>query len=457
LSQGIDSKTRLLIIKNTAKIILYYQKNQASLRNAMKIFPIIWEEGNQENYSQVHQLVFETVRFQNIINRLIHLYIQKRINFKIPTYIRDLLRVVTYILISDTYRTDSEWIQACKQIIDNIKHPQLNNLSTNFISNLLDWDKDSYLLLIQDNEERMGVEFAHPTWLVRDYISFYGLETTKRILQSGNLNLPLYLRLNLLHYDKSEILEILSSEEVEFKSDPDLNDVIKVLSWKIPIPRIDSFKNNLYYIQNKGSALISHIIDPKPHELILDACAAPGGKTTHLATLQRDSGRIIAIDNNKRRMKELKTKIELFNLKSIDPLISDLRIRPNFRSRFDKILVDAPCSGSGTFSSRPDSKWRIDRHQTKWLSDLQYTLLSNVSTVLKENSESFIIYSTCSLHPLENEYVIQRFLQNFPNFELKPQHIIIGVPSPKFPLAQRLFPHITQTDGFSIFKLGWKV
>ncbi len=457
MSQGIDSRIRLLLIENAAKIILYYQKNQVSLRNAMKIFSIIWEDGNQENYSQVHQLVFETVRFQNIINRLIHLYVQKRINFKIPVYIRNLLKVITYILISDTYKKDSEWIQSCKQIIDKIKHPQLTNLLENLISNLLKWDRDSYLQLIQNKEERLGVEFAHPTWLVRDYINFYGLETTKQIIKAGNLNLPLYLRLNLLHYDKSEILERLSSEEVEFKEDPDLDDVIRVISWKIPIPRINSFKKNFYYVQNKGSALVSHIIDPRPHELILDACAAPGGKTTHLASLQQDSGRIIAIDNNIRRMKELKKKIELFDLKSIDPVISDLRIHPNFSFRFDKILIDAPCSGSGTFSSRPDSKWRVDRHQTKWLSDLQYTLLSNVSTVLKDDSNSFIVYSTCSLHPLENEHVIHRFLQNFPNFELKPQKIIVGVSSPQFPLGQRLFPHITQTDGFSIFKLGWKV
>ncbi|MHA2237961.1 MAG: hypothetical protein ACXAB2_06295, partial [Candidatus Hodarchaeales archaeon] len=127
-----------------------------------------------------------------------------------------------------------------------------------------------------------------------------------------------------------------------------------------------------------------------------------------------------------------------------------------FKIFFDKILLDAPCSGSGTFSSRPDSKWRIDRHQVKWISNLQYSLLSNVSKMLKKDSKAFIVYSTCSLLPIENEDVIEKFLLNHPEFELKPQSLIIGSPSPKFPLAQRLMPHINETEGFSIFKIGWK-
>ena len=124
--------------------------------------------------------------------------------------------------------------------------------------------------------------------------------------------------------------------------------------------------------------------------------------------------------------------------------------------KFDKILLDAPCSGTGTFSSRPDTKWRIDKHQVKWAGKLQLTLLLNVAKMLKRAEESVIIYSTCSLLSIENEEVIKKFLSTNTEFELKQQKLFIGTPSPIFPLAQRLLPHINQTDGFSIFKLGYR-
>ena len=106
--------------------------------------------------------------------------------------------------------------------------------------------------------------------------------------------------------------------------------------------------------------------------------------------------------------------------------------------------------------TRPDTKWRIDRRQVKWLSNLQFNLLNQVAKMLRKTSSSFILYSTCSLLPLENEFVITRFLKNNVKFELKPQTPFLGTPSPTLPLGQRLFPHINATEGFTIFKLGLK-
>ena len=289
---------------------------------------------------------------------------------------------------------------------------------------------------------------------MRDWIAYYGLETTEELLKSNNLIQPVYLRLNLLNFSKTEIIEKLREEEVEIEQDPHLYDVVKVSSWKTPIPRLESFAQGYYYMQNKGSALVSHILDPKKGESVLDACAAPGGKTFHIAALQKDSGAIIALDNHFRRLSELVAKIKLFRLTSISPILYDLRLGLNIHISFDKILVDAPCSGSGTFASRPDAKWRVDRHQTKWLSNLQYSLLSNASNKLKNSPSASLVYATCSLHPIENEMVIQKFLTTHPDFFLQQQKIFIGAPSPQYPLAQRLFPHLDQTEGFSIFKLG---
>ncbi len=449
-------KEEKLIIQTAAVVITHYEQNQVSLRNAMKILPTTGTGVDLNIYSQIHALVFETVRHQGIINRIIHLYIQRFLSEKIPREIRSILRVITYLLVLYPDKRESDQREeACLEILESINNPEISILIQNYHDNLKQWKFDSFLESITDNEEKLAVQYSHPTWIVRDFLNFYGLDMTTRILKSNNQILPVYIRLNLINYEKSEIIERLKSEDVEIKEDNDLFDVLEIISWKKPLPRLLSFKKGMYYIQNKGSSLISHILDPREDEFVLDACAAPGGKTTHIASLQRDKGTVIALDIHTRRMYELLKKIKLFRLRSIHPILFDLRTGKSFRKKFSKILVDAPCSGSGTFSSRPDSKWRVDRHQTKWLSNLQYSLLETASSMLEEDPPSILIYSTCSLHPLENENVIERFLNTHAEFELKPQNIFIGRPSSKFPLAQRLFPHLNRTEGFSIFKIGW--
>ena len=450
-----SKNNHLTIIKSAAKIISYYEEKQVSLRNAMKILPDFLENVTPDTYSQIHALVFESVRHQNVLNRIIHIHFQRFLSDKIPLDLRNLLRIVTYCLtISPNYNNHQFQEEIRGFILNSFEDPKLSSLLRNFLDSLENWKLNLLLETIDDPEERLSVKFSHPTWLVRDWIAYYGLETTEEILKSNNLIQPVYLRLNLLNYDKVEIIERLQEEEVEIEQDPHLYDVVKVVSWETPIPRLQSFAQGYYYMQNKGSALVSHILDPQKGEIILDACAAPGGKTFHIAALQEDSGTIIALDNHFRRLSELVTKAKLFRLESISPILYDLRLGLQVQIEFDKILVDAPCSGSGTFASRPDAKWRVDRHQTKWLSNLQYSLLSNASIKLKNSPNASLVYATCSLHPIENESVIRQFLGTHPEFYVQEQKIFIGTPSNEFPQAQRLFPHLNQTEGFSIFKLG---
>jgi 16S rRNA (cytosine(967)-C(5))-methyltransferase len=445
------------VIRASAAIIGHYEKNQTSLRNAMKILPNLLEKDDSDIHSQVHAFVFETIRHHNIINRVMHTHFQRFLSDKIPSNLRNLLRVVTYLLtLSPDINKNHSWEEIFEVTLNSTEDLKFVSLLRKYFEALRNWDLESILADIKDNEEKIAVQYSHPTWLVRDLISFYGLETAMNIIEANNQPQHFYLRLNLVKYDKNEIISHLSEEEVKTEQDPHLFDVVKAISWKIPIPRLPSFTKDFYYMQDKGSALISHILDPQENEVVLDACAAPGGKTTHIASLQHDSGNIIALDNNFRRLLELISKIRRYQINSVSPILLDLRFQRLIKIKFDKILVDAPCSGSGTFRSRPDAKWRVDRHQVKWLSKLQYTLLLNASTMLINSRNASLVYSTCSLHPLENEEVIKKFLSRNPNFELQQQKIVIGNPSPEFTLAQRLFPHLNQTDGFSIFKLGWK-
>ncbi len=445
------------LIQIASNIMTHYEEQRISLRNAMKKYSVFAKNDDLQSYSQVHALVFETVRYQNICNRIIHQRIQNSFKHEILQKLLNCLRIIIYLLtIAPETPQDVYWKNSCQKILANLDEKYSCHIFTDLFTFLQSWNLNSLLDSISDPEERIGVKYTHPTWIVRDFIKIFGLEMTLKILEYNNRPLPVYLRMNLLRYDMKTIVDRLQNEGVISELDPEIKDVLRVISTKKPLPRVPSFQKGFYYMQTKGSALISHILRPTKGENILDACAAPGGKTTHIATLQEDSGSIVAVDNNRRRIKELRKKIVFFNLQSIHPLLFDLRTGNPFRISFDKILLDAPCSGSGTFSSRPDAKWRIDRHQVRWLKNLQYRLLANVSKMLQKKSSSFIVYSTCSLLAMENEDVIEKFLINNPEFELKQQDPFIGSPSIRFPLGQRLFPHINATEGFSIFKLGYK-
>jgi 16S rRNA (cytosine967-C5)-methyltransferase len=424
----------------------------------MKIFPTLTSHDDHAFYAQVNALTFETIRYRNTLNRLIYNHVQRFLSDSLPPSLLNLIRVVIYLLaLAPKSESTKQWRTGCRAVLKTIQSHNLPEILANFDSIFNEWHLTTLLQTINDPEEKLAVQFAHPTWLVRDFIQHYGQEATIEVLATNNTILPTYLRLNLMKNSKDKIIQTLIGEKVTVEEDPDLNDIVRAVNWEIPLPRLSSFNRGLYYLQNKGSALVSHILDPQKGETVLDACAAPGGKTTHIAALQQDQGRVIALDNHERRINELVRKIQLFKLRTIYPLLTDVRKTPVndlFQIRFDKILVDAPCSGSGTFSSRPDAKWRVNRHQVKWLSKLQLALLSQASTLLKKNATSRLVYATCSLLPIENEEVIRQFMDEHPDFALKPQTPFIGSPISDFPLAQRLFPHKTQTEGFSIFKLG---
>jgi len=194
-------------IQVASKIISFYEKNQISLRNSMKKYSNFSNDENHHSYSQVHALVFETVRYQNIGNRIIHHQIQNQFGHKISDEVRNILRIIIYLaVLAPESQQDQHWNLASVEILKSLD----TRFSTQIFSGLIDylrkWKIESLLEQIDDHEERLGVQFAHPTWLVRDLHSFYGFDLTKEILRANNQTLPVYLRLNLMKFEKDKML-----------------------------------------------------------------------------------------------------------------------------------------------------------------------------------------------------------------------------------------------------------
>jgi 16S rRNA (cytosine967-C5)-methyltransferase len=216
------------------------------------------------------------------------------------------------------------------------------------------------------------------------------------------------------------------------------------------VTELPGFQEGLFQVQGEASQLVGFLLDPKPDERILDACAAPGGKTTHLAELMDDRGEIIATDISARGIDKLKQNIRRLGLTSIRAIQADIEreLTGELALPYDRILADLPCSGLGTLRSHPETKWHRREKDIERLSRLQTKILSRLSSYLKPGGT--LVYSTCTLTYEENEQVVEEFLHQHEEFVL--QSAVEFLPATARHMTHGSFfmalPHRDGTDGF---------
>lgn len=260
---------------------------------------------------------------------------------------------------------------------------------------------------------------SHPAWLVEQWIGQLGIEEAERLAQSMSDQPPLTLRANTLRISRPQLMTRLQEERVSCRECRFSTDGIRVASL-LRITESKSFLEGLYMVQDESSQLAARLLGPRPEEYILDACAAPGGKTTYLAQLMTDRGKIVAgdaapgklrlIEENARRLGI--TVVDTALLDAAEPLPSAIAA-----IRFDRILLDAPCSGLGVIRRNPEAKWRKNRQDVERLSHLQKQMLRNLSRYLKPGGA--LVYSTCSTTVAENEEVVDDFLSQQKEFVIE--------------------------------------
>jgi 16S rRNA (cytosine967-C5)-methyltransferase len=197
---------------------------------------------------------------------------------------------------------------------------------------------------------------------------------------------------------------------------------------------------------------VSHLLDPQPGEVVIDACAAPGGKTTHITELMGDRGKVWACDRTPSRLRKLQENARRLNLQSIQICTGDSRHFLQFQNAADRVLLDAPCSGLGTLHRHADARWRQTPDTIQELSTLQLELISHTSNFVKQGG--VLVYATCTLHPAENEGVISAFLAAHPHWEIAPPSG--NSPSSNYSTPQgwlKVWPHQQNMDGFFMVRL----
>ena len=284
-------------------------------------------------------------------------------------------------------------------------------------------------ILADLKNSKPAIGFSQPEWLVEKWRKNFGDENTRQLLAWNNLPPKTFARVNTLKTDAEKLVEKWRDENVEYdfvrRDWLDENLVFELKSHP-PLNSLASFRDGWFYIQDPSTLLAPNLLNPKSGETILDLCAAPGGKTTFIAQQMNNEGKIVACDISEERLKLIQENCARLGVtcaqfqRATDILSADHEVSSSGETpeaRFDRILIDAPCSNTGVMRRRVDLRWRISEAEISRLQKTQLELLEFAATKLKPNG--VLVYSTCSLEPEENSEVVKQFLAANPNFKLE--------------------------------------
>ncbi|HEY9671963.1 MAG TPA: 16S rRNA (cytosine(967)-C(5))-methyltransferase, partial [Waterburya sp.] len=313
--------------------------------------------------------------------------------------------------------------------------------------------KSNYpLQLPTDSIERLGILHSFPNWMIQMWLEQLGTDETEQLCQWFNQPATIDLRVNPLRVSIEEVEAAMQSAGINVQRVPHLPQALRVVGGTGNIQQLPGFNEGWWTVQDSSAQLVSHLLDPQPGEVVIDACAAPGGKTTQIAELMRDEGTIWACDRAASRLKKLKENAQRLQLKSIQICTGDSRHFSQFTNSANRVLLDAPCSGLGTLQRRPDIRWRVTPSTVQELSVLQGELLEQAATWVKPGG--VLVYATCTLHPQENEGVIQPFLERHPDWQIERLSPALAVNTFATPQGWiKVWPHRYQMDGFFMVRL----
>jgi 16S rRNA (cytosine967-C5)-methyltransferase len=400
-----------------------------------------------------HMLVCETVRRQNFIDKFINDVLEAESIDEFSLGVQAFLRLYVY-----QTRIAKNWSKTDVKEAENIASIARSILGwktlrrVEHVLGILLTEKQSIVLETLSDDERIGLLTFHPTWFVKYCFRLFGRRETIAMLEANMQSPPTYIRLNTLKVDEKKILEKLADEDVKAEHVEQLRYAYKVAGTKQPLTCTTSFKEGLFYIQDKASCFAAEAADPKPQMVVLDVCAVPGAKTSYLAQLMQNHGIIYSLDYSRRRTIIWKNELARMGVKIALPIIADACSLLPLALEADIIVLDPPCTSTGTFGRSPSAKWRLTRRSIDKMAEIQWQMLHISAEHVKP--EGALIYSTCSVTVEENEMLIERFLKWHPDFsliEITPKMGLQGLRG--LDKCQRLYPHIHQCNGFFIAKL----
>jgi len=401
------------------------------------------QELKEEDKRLATELIFGVVRHCRLLDWLLSPHSQRDLN-KLDPEVLLALRLGTYQILFLTRVPPRAIVH---ESVELVKYSKLRSAAGFVNAVLRKIDKQEAHARINElplnSSAGLSIRFSHPEWLVERWVHQFGLEPAKRLLEHNNKPPRTFFRINSPQLTQTALLERLAEDGIKVRSHALSNDILEVIEGDLH--KTEIFREHAIHIQVSGSQLIPLLLAPEPGDCCLDLCAGPGGKSAQISRSQGGRSIVYATDLHWNRLR-LGKQMHGKNWSRLQWVTADATRPLPFRILFDKILVDAPCSGTGTLQRRPEIRWHLRETQLAEFQELQVRLLCNAGTHLKPGGT--LVYSTCSLEPEENERVIERFIDTQPEYflDLPPEGIFKSLFARSRSLT--LFPPDTNSDGF---------
>ncbi|MBE9129968.1 16S rRNA (cytosine(967)-C(5))-methyltransferase [Coleofasciculus sp. LEGE 07081] len=401
----------------------------------------------------VTELVYGTVRRERTLDALINQLGKKKAHQQAPDF-RTILHLGLYQLRYQQRIPPSAAVNTTVELAKDNGFKGLAGVANGLLRQYerLKSASNEPLQLPIEPVQRLGILHSFPDWIVEMWIEQLGVDETEQLCEWFNQTPTIDLRVNPLRTSVEEVETAMQKVGVEVQRMPHLPQALRLTGSTGAIQQLPGFSEGWWTVQDSSAQLVSYLLDPQPDHIVIDACAAPGGKTTHIAELMSDRGKIWACDRAASRLKRLQQNVQRLQLQSIQLYTGDSRNLSQFTNSADRVLLDAPCSGLGTLHRRPDIRWRTSKETVQELSVLQKELLAQAATWVKPGG--CLVYATCTLHPQENEAIIQSFLNSHPHWQIEPpppDSLLTPFSTPQGWL--KVLPHRHHMDGFFMVKL----
>ena len=372
-----------------------------------------------------------------------------------PT-VREILRMSTYQLFYLSRVPDMAAVDEAVQLTRAMGLEALTGL-TNAVLRTMIREKDSLKWPSpQDDPERyLSITFSAPLALCRLLIAAWGAHGAMEILRHRPQSRPTSIRLNATRCTPERLEHLLREEGLRYSRSSVPG--VYLLQGAGDLTSLRGFENGLFTIQGESSVLAARALQAQPGQIVLDACAAPGGKSAVLSEDMQDSGRVYAWDTHPHRVELIRKTAQRLHLENIRPMLRDAaQPRPEMAGTLDAALIDAPCSGTGVFDEKPDLKYRVSEEGVASLTEIQDAILEAVAPMVKPGGT--LVYSTCSILPRENAERVRAFLASHPEYEPYPMGELLpeALRAWETPEGLQLLAHRDGMDGFFIARLRRK-
>ena len=397
------------------------------------------------------ELLYGIVRRQRTLDALIDTLGKKKAQQQ-PPKLRIILHIGLYQLCYLNQIPDSAAVNTSVELAKTNGLSKLTGVINGILREYLRISINSDpLALPVDPVARLGILHSFPDWIIQTWLEQLEEPEVERLCNWFNQPPTIDLRVNILKTSVEEVETALLKAGVSVSRLPYLPQALRLTGGTGAIQKLPGYQDGWWVVQDSSAQLVTHLLAPQPGETVIDACAAPGGKTTHIAELMQDSGTIIACDRDGKRLKKVQANAQRLQLQSIQTCVGDSLELKQFREKGDRVLLDAPCSGLGTLHKRPDIRWRQTPDKIEELSRLQTDLLKQVSTWVKP--QGILVYATCTLNLLENEKVIKSFLSTHPHWSIEIPPSFSGSHFATSGGWLKIFPQRHNMDGFFLVRL----